>query len=49
MVRRTRMVSAAATMAPDVGGEVSVGAQITPISPHVDIYSYRDDAQTNIR
>ena len=44
-----RMHGLEATMASGVGGEAGVGAHVTPISPHVDIYSYRGDAQTNIR
>jgi hypothetical protein len=38
-----------AKMASGVGDESGVGAHIIPISPHVDIYSYREDPQTNIR
>jgi hypothetical protein len=43
-----RMVSST-TMAPGIGGELGVGAhpQVTPISTHVDIYSYRINRQTN--
>jgi hypothetical protein len=37
-------------MAPGVGGELGVGAHahVTPISTHVDIYSYGTNSQTNI-
>ena len=37
-------------MAPGVGGELGVGvhAHVTPISAHVDIYSYRIDPQTGV-
>jgi hypothetical protein len=36
-------------MAPDVGGEFGAGARLTPISPHIEIYSYQGGSQTNIR
>jgi hypothetical protein len=42
---------ASTTVAPGVGGELGVAAHalVTPISTHVDTYSYRTNPQTNIR